>query len=205
MTPDELRDLTHRLLETQQQIVQQQRWRPRKAAKTLCAELNYLQQRGDFWSELASTADKLSPHREKADALLLDVKSLFREEAAILARLGVDAADIGDTLSLVFDAVDLTRAREIDTTAQGIRNLQDRLSRTAELVCAASRGPLLQAADYLVSRKGATTVAAIGLGTANLWFAVTADGGAVSSASVKVAVAVATGKLEDIGAILGGG
>jgi hypothetical protein len=63
----------------------------------------------------------------------------------------------------------------------------------------------LQATDYLISRKGATTVAALGLGTANVWFAVTADGGALSSASVRIAVAVATGKLEDIAGIISGG
>lgn len=97
----------------------------------------------------------------------------------------------------------LANARTADTTPAGIRNLQDRLGKATDLICKASRGPLLQTVDFVMSKKGALTLAALGVGGANIWFALTTDAGALSHVSMKIAAAAANGHLGMIIQLLG--
>jgi hypothetical protein len=198
MTPDELQDLTHHLVDAHEKVTKRLRRRPRKAAKDLCQEFRTLLQRQDFWSQLAITSKELEPSQAKANEILGDIKRLARTESEILTKLGIDQTQIGDVISSVYDAVALAEARTADTSPQGIRNLHGRLSTATDLICATSRGPVLQTMDFIVSKKGALTLAGLGIGTANIWFALTADGGAISHASIKVAVAVAHNHLGGI-------
>jgi hypothetical protein len=160
-------------------------------------------ERGDFWNQFEKTAEDLEQFREAADEMLGNIRKLVTDEAEILARIGVDESQIGNIVSSVYDAMDLANARNADTTPPGIRNLRDRLGKATGLICEVSRGPILQTLDYVTSKKGALTLAALGLGTANLWFAVAGDGGALSHVSMKVAAAAAHGQLGGIIELLG--
>lgn len=205
MKPEELQELTQDLIDAHGRIEGHLRWRPRRAAKDLCQEFRILLERGDFWNQFEETARRLQPFEKEADDMLGNIGTLIADETKILARLGVDQSQIGSILSSVYDAMDIVAARSADTTPQGIRNLQDRLASATKLICTTSRGPILQTLDFVVSKKGALTIAALGLGGANVWFAVTADGGALSHVSMKVAVAAAHGHLGGILGLLGGG
>jgi hypothetical protein len=203
MTPDELQDLTHHLVDAHEDVTKHLRRRPRKAAKGLCQEFRTLLQREDFWNQLTITTRQLEPLQKDANEILGDIKRLIRTESDILAKLGIDESAIGNIIKNVYDAVDIAEARTADTSPQGIRNLQDRLSTATDLICKTSKGPILHAMDYVVSAKGALTLAALGIGAANIWCAVTLDGGAISHASIKVAVGVAHGHLGGIIHLLG--
>jgi len=203
MTGDELQDLTQHLVDAHHTITEHLRWRPRRAAKDLCKEFRVLLERGDFWNQFEKTGQELERFRDAADEMLGNIRNLVTDEAEVLARLGIDQAQIGNIVSSVYDAVDLANARTADTTPPGIRNLRDRLGKATDLICQTSRGPLLRTMDFVVSKKGALTLAALGLGGANIWFAVAADGGALSHVSMKIAVAAANGHLGGIIQLLG--
>jgi hypothetical protein len=202
---EELQDLTQHLIDAHGKIEGHLRWRPRRAAKDLCQEFRILLERGDFWNQFETTAKQVQRFEKEADNMLGNIKTLIADETEILARLGADQSQIGSILSSVYDAIDIAAARNADITSQGIRNLWDRLASATDLICRTSRGPILQTLDFVVSKKGALTIAALGLGGANIWFAVTADGGALSHVSMKVAVAAAHGHLGGILGLLGGG
>jgi len=203
MTPEDLQELTHRLVDAHELAKKRLRRRPRKAAKDLCREFRTLVGRQDYWTELADQSERLARHREEADQILQDIKQLVLLENEILGRIGIDEATAGTTIADVVDAVDLVAARNADIGPQSVRNLQDRLRTTTELICNMSRGPILRGVDFVVSKKGAKALGACGLGAANLWFAITADGGAVSSASIKVANSIADIQLGAIPDFLG--
>jgi hypothetical protein len=203
MKPEELQDLTQHLIDAHDTITGHLKWRPRRAAKDLCKEFRNLLQRGDFWNQFETTAAELEKFQRPANEMLGNIKQLITDETKILAQLGVDEAQIGSIISSIYDALDLANARTADTTQVGIRNLRDRLGTATNLICKTSRGPLLRTMDFVVSKKGALTLAALGLGGANIWFAVTADGGALSHVSMKVAATVAGGHLGGIIDLLG--
>ena len=160
MTGDELQDLTQHLVDAHHTITEHLRWRPRRAAKDLCKEFRVLLERGDFWNQFEKTGQELERFRDAADEMLGNIRKLVTDEAEVLARLGIDQAQIGNIVSSVYDAVDLANARTADTTPPGIRNLRDRLGKATDLICQTSRGPLLRTMDFVVSKKGALTLAA---------------------------------------------
>jgi hypothetical protein len=202
MTPDQVKELTQELIEAHGTIAEHLKSRPRKAAKDLCEEFRKLLQREDFWNQLTITSRDLERHAPEADKVLGNIVSLIQDESSILARLGTDYSQIGAVISSVYDAVDLVKVRNADTSPQGIKNLQGRLGTATELICAHSRGPLLHALDFVCSKKGAAAIAAFALIAGNVWFAVAADGGVLSHVSIKVGTTIAHAHLEGITALL---
>jgi len=203
MTAEELQELTQHLIDAHGTVIDHARWRPRKAAKDLCEEFTDLLSRGDFWNQMETTAEALEHFQKAEEGILGNVRSLIADEARVLAKLGVDLVQSGEIISSVYDAMDLARVRTADTTPQGIRNLKQRLQDATKLICTSSRGPILHTMDFVISKRGALTLAAFGLGGANIWFAVAADGGALSHVSMKIAVAAAHGHLGEIIGLLG--
>jgi hypothetical protein len=203
MTPDELQDLAHHLVDAHESATKHLRRRPRKAAKDLCQEFRILLQYQDFWNQLTATAKELEPQQVSANEILGDIKRLILTETKILTKLGVDQSQIGHILSSVSDAADIAAARHADISQQGVRTLQATLSTATDLICTMSRGPILHAMDFVVSKEGAIILAAFALCVANLWFALVGDGGAISHVSIKVAYAVAHGHLGAIVHLLG--
>jgi hypothetical protein len=203
MTAKELKDFTKDLVDTQGEITGHLKHRPRRAAKDLCQEFRALLLRGDFWDQLGKTGQNLQEFRGPASEMLGNMKQLVIAEAKILARLGIKPTETGIIMDDIFDALPDGGAANADITPAGIRNLHRRLSSATDLICEASRGPILRTIDFVTSKKGAATIGALALGGANVWFAITADGGALSHVSMKVAVAAAHGHLSGIIQLLG--
>ena len=198
MTPDQVKELAQELIDAHGTIAEHLKSRPRRAAKDLCQEFRKLVQREDFWNQLTITSRELERHKREADELLGNIIKLVQEESSILARLGTDQSQIGDVISSVYDAVDLVNVRDADTGPQGIKNLQGRLGAATELVCKHSRGPLLHAVDFVCSKKGAAVIAGFAVIAGNVWFAMAADGGVLSHASIKAGTTIAHAHLEGI-------
>ncbi len=170
MTHEELQELTQHLIDVHETVTGHLTRRPRKAAKDLCQEFRVLQQRGDFWNQFEKTAKDLEQYRNEADQILNNVRKLTADEAQIFSRLGVDDSQIGNVLSSVCCAVSIAEMRTADMAPLAIRNLQERLNSATQLICKNSRGPILHAVDFVVSKKGALALAGLGLATANIWF-----------------------------------
>lgn len=113
--------------------------------------------------------------------------------------MGVDQSLIGNALGDICHALRIADAAKEPIRADAILNLKSRLEAARDLVCRVSRGPILGTMDFVLSKKGATVIAGVGILAANLWHMyVAADGHHVSGGSVKIAISAINGDLGGI-------
>jgi hypothetical protein len=179
---------------------------PRKAAKILCEEFNWLiKGHGSFFADVRDATLKLEEHQKQEEKVFRNIVALLDKEQQIFAELGIDPARTGPIVGDVYGALKLNEDLGKGPTSDGLKVLHESLAKATELICRETKGPIRRGFDWVFSRKGATVLGGAAVVGGNIAIMVAAHHAPVSWVSVKAGLKVMSGDIAGILELFGHG
>jgi len=179
---------------------------PRKAAKILCEEFNWLiKGHGSFFADVRDATLTLEQHQKQEEQVFKNIVSILDKEQQIFAELGIDSARTGPIVGDVYGALKLNEDLGKGPTSGSLKVLQESLAKATELICRETKGPIRRGFDWVFSRKGATVLAGAAVVGGNIAIMVAPHHAPVSWVSVKAGLKVMSGDIVGILELFGRG